>query len=131
MAEDKKTVLIVDDEIAHRMLIKRAVSSAFADAKLVEAESLSDGKEIVSNNTEIDLVILDLNLNGEWGLNLLELIRDSLGNDSLPVIVHSTSNLMKDMERSYSKGANCFITKHPDPDEYRQNLHGALRFFLR
>ena len=71
-----------------------------------------------SNNTHAPVVILlDLNMPGNDGKDVL---REIKGNESLkpiPVIVLTTSSSEKDRELSYELGANCFVTK---PNSYSE-----------
>ena len=66
-------ILIIEDEqvIANRLL--RMTKAYFGDQlnKINHCDSLSDGLEFIDQN-EIDLLLLDLNLNGEDGFDVLK-----------------------------------------------------------
>ena len=57
------------------------------------------------------LVLLDLNLPGKSGMEVLEEIKRDEGLMSIPVIVFSTSRAEKDVVNSYKLHANCYISK--------------------
>ncbi len=61
---------------------------------------------------EQDLVILDLNLPGLSGFELLELIRSNETLRTIPVVVMSGSEEMSDINRCYNMGANSYIRKY-------------------
>ncbi|WP_299361777.1 LytTR family DNA-binding domain-containing protein [Winogradskyella sp.] len=66
-------VLIVEDEapIARRIerFLKEIITAS--DLKIAKVNSISDGEEFISAN-KIDLLLLDLNLNGESGFTILQ-----------------------------------------------------------
>ena len=58
-----------------------------------------------------DLVLLDLNLPGISGFEVLECIKTTNKLKMLPVIVMSGSSSYEDIDRCYSAGANSYISK--------------------
>ncbi|HEX8428796.1 response regulator [Hymenobacter sp.] len=65
------------------------------------------------------LLLLDLRLPKTSGLQVLEALRGSEKNRGLPVVVFTTSQEPRDVEKSYQLGANSYIIK---PLEYRDFL---------
>jgi len=130
MAETDINILIVDDEAPHRILIRRSIAAAFPDAKLLEAENLTMAKQFLEN-TEVSLISLDLCIGSESGFDLLSWVRDRSNIDSLPVMILSTSQLLQDVERGYLLGANCYLSKNPDPDINSYQIQHAVKFLLR
>ncbi|MBS1687892.1 MAG: response regulator [Bacteroidetes bacterium] len=66
------------------------------------------------------LILLDLNMPGKSGRDILKEIKDTDNLKPIPVIVLTTSSSEKDKEVSYQLGANCFVTK---PDTYSDLVH--------
>jgi CheY-like chemotaxis protein len=58
-----------------------------------------------------DLIILDLNLPGTDGREILATIKQSKTLKTIPVIVFSTSSNPKDIEACYQSGANSYMLK--------------------
>jgi chemotaxis family two-component system response regulator Rcp1 len=58
-----------------------------------------------------DLILLDLNLPGRDGRELLEQIKAHTRHRAIPVVVLTTSNDLDDIRRAYELNANSFITK--------------------
>ena len=65
-------ILIVEDEIMVARALKRMITSALKEhpLELTHSQSLHDAKSFLSANA-IDVLFLDLNLNGEDGMSLL------------------------------------------------------------
>lgn len=73
------------------------------------------------------LVLLDINLPKIDGLQVLEEIRGHVTTRLLPVIILTASKEEKDMIKSYSLGANCFIRK---PIDFKQFLDAVKQLSL-
>ena len=66
-----------------------------------------EGKKIVLPG----LILLDLNLPGTDGREVLKIIKSDLQMKKIPVVVLTTSNDIKDIEECYQLGANSYIQK--------------------
>src|ERR1035438_10183812 len=58
-----------------------------------------------------DLVLLDLNLPGITGFEVLETIKSTPHMNTVPVVVMSGSCSVEDIEKSYRTGANSYVSK--------------------
>jgi CheY-like chemotaxis protein len=67
-----------------------------------------------------DLIVLDLNLPGMDGREVLAELKADSYLKCIPVVVLTTSNSEDDILRSYNLNANCYITK---PFDVRQFMH--------
>lgn len=118
MKENQKTLIfIVDDDPDDRQIILDAFLENNAD---IDYAFISNAEELLANlnNPETgfpDLILLDLNMPGVLGLQALKEIRANKLYSQIPVIVLTTSTLLKDRKSSYELGASCFLTK---PDSY-------------
>jgi CheY-like chemotaxis protein len=79
-----------------------------------------------ATRAEHDLVILDLNLPGISGFELLELIRANENLCAIPVVVMSGSEEISDVERCYRLGANSYVRKYTQIGE----IFAAAQHFL-
>jgi two-component system response regulator len=66
-----------------------------------------EGKQILLPG----LIMLDLNLPGTDGRDVLKIIKSDLKLKKIPVVVLTTSNDFKDIEKCYQLGANSYIQK--------------------
>ncbi len=60
------------------------------------------------------LILLDLNLPGRSGLEVLEVIKEDAQLKAIPVVVLTTSERQEDIKGSYLAHANSFVTKPLD-----------------
>ena len=77
-----------------------------------------------------DLVLLDLNLPRKDGKEVLAEIRADAGLEAIPVAVLTTSKAESDVLRSYQLGANCYIAKPVQLDEFLEVIHAIEDFWL-
>jgi CheY-like chemotaxis protein len=130
MATLTQRILIIDDDDAHRLLVRRALRGA--SVEIVEACTIDEAhRALLTYSSELHLVILDMNLKGTPGLDVLSAFRAAFPFEKLPVVLISTSALETDVQRGYQAGANCYIVKDTDPKEFNRALSQAADFFLR
>jgi len=107
-AKEMVRVLIVDDDFSNRELVKAMLPpDRFATDEVVCGE---DAITMVSSNS-YDVVLLDKVLPGIGGDDVCRHIREKLGNHLLPLIVVTGSGGNEELKRSFSAGANDYITK--------------------
>jgi len=64
-----------------------------------------------------DLILLDLNLPGQSGLDVLEVVRQDPKLASIPVVILTASQEEADVHRAYRLSCNCYITKPVDREQ--------------
>jgi len=123
----KSTILLVEDNPDDAALTLRAVRKNNLNA---EVTVVSDGVEALDwlfatgrhagrNAEELpDLVLLDLKLPKIDGLEVLRRIRQDARTKLLRVVVLTTSREEQDVVESYNLGANSYIRKPVDFDEF-------------
>jgi two-component system, response regulator len=126
-------VLHVEDNVDDEMLVKRAFKSGVPKNNLVAAR---DGREAIAYLFEgkllggmaehrlPDLILLDLKLPIIGGLEILERIRTADETKHIPVVVLSSSDEAKDVERCYQLGVNSYVTK---PVEFEKFVEAVRR----
>jgi two-component system, chemotaxis family, response regulator Rcp1 len=75
------------------------------------------------------LIILDLNLPIMDGRAVLDEIKKDEGLRVIPVIVLTTSQDHADVMKSYLQGANCYVTKPTDLDQYLKTVRSIDEFW--
>lgn len=118
-AEKKRHLIIVEDSPEDLEMMLRAFKKASIDHTV---HSFSDGdlaieffknyeKADLNERSSIDHVLLDLNLPGTDGFEVLEFLKKNESLKMIPVTVMSSSNRKQDIDRSYELGANSYICK--------------------
>ena len=102
-----KVILIVEDTETSNRFYNAALSRT--KAKLLWAVDGEEALARLKENQDIDVVLLDLNLPGISGFDVLKNIRKT--NSKLSVIVQTAYVLSGEETACYELGANDFITK--------------------
>ena len=83
-----------------------------------------------ANATTPDLIILDLNLPGMDGRAVLAEARRHPHLRSIPVVILTSSDAERDVVQTYELGANCYITKPVDLDQFIAVIQSIESFWL-
>jgi CheY-like chemotaxis protein len=108
MSGEKHKLLVVEDNRETQLIIKALFRNKYYTQVV---DNVTDAIAQLSQ-TDFDLILLDLNLNGgENGKSLLMQIRQEEKNHLIPVIVITAYDLKPDDEKYFSENANGFIPK--------------------
>jgi len=107
-------VLVVDDEPHLRSFVRMLLISTFEDLEVFEA-----GDEVAAvglyTEKKPDLVLLDINLIGCSGIDVLEQLRQL--DPEAEVVMLTAVNTRHTIEEAQAKGAAGYILKDTDADE--------------
>ena len=100
--------LIVEDSSIYRQLLKEALNSRFPSMDILEA---MEGKEVLEKveTHHPDLILMDIKLPGESGLDLTKKIRER--HPDIIVIVLTAYDIPEYREAAYQYKANYFLSK--------------------
>lgn len=126
------TILLVEDSAADVELTLDALESAkVANQVTVVRDGAAALEHLETHRDELpDLIILDLNLPRLSGHEVLASIRADEATRRIPVAVLTTSSAEVDVARTYDLGANCFLTKPVDIDQFVHVVHSIDDFWL-
>ena len=119
-------LLMVDDDPRDRELMARALKKAGVTLDVV---SVADGFEALEYLFATGAhagrapgapraVILDLNLPGKHGHDVLRDVRQSAATRLVPVVILSSSSEESDVRAAYELGANSYVQKPVDFDTF-------------
>jgi len=129
-------ILVVDDNPADVALISEALAGSKHRSKIssvrdgVEALAFLNRREKYSNANRPDLVILDLNLPKRDGLAVLAAMKAGPDLRRIPVVIFSTSLLRQDIMRSYEMGANCYVSKPGNLNDFFSAVKSIEEFWF-
>lgn len=135
LAIDCEVILLAEDNENHVLLIRRAFEQAglvnplYVVANGEEAISYLKGEGKYARREEYPLpclLLLDLKMPKKDGFEVLEWLREQPGFSSLRVVVLTTSEELRDVNRAYRLGANSFLTKPVDFRDFVQ-LSAAIK----
>lgn len=116
-------VLVVDDHAVVRLGLKQLVADACPYAKLAEAATAAEALTKF-DGAQWDLVILDVNLPDQSGLEVLKAMRAR--NAGLPVMMLSLHPEEQYALRALKAGAAAYLTKERAPEELATAIKQAM-----
>ncbi len=124
MSSEKKTILVIDDEVGLRNLLKfRLVSFGF-DALI--AEDGYAGIEIAKSKKP-DLIILDIMMPYFNGIEVCKKLKSDYKTKDIPIIFLSVLAQKEDIEMGKQAGGEFFLTKPYDPEKLNLIIRMALK----
>ena len=108
-------VLVVEDSASARAFVRAILEDeAFAPlvggCEVVEATSGFDAMRLLPRG-HYDLIVTDINMADINGLELIHFIRKSEHHRTTPLVIISTQNTERDIERGLALGANAYLPK--------------------
>lgn len=112
-------LLIVDDLKAMREEFSQVCLQFLPDARIDEAEDVPKAMELLQKEAPpYDAVFTDINMPSISGLKLITSLREFLPYKSTPVIVISTLTGRQDVERAIQLGANGYLIRPLQKDDF-------------
>jgi chemotaxis family two-component system response regulator Rcp1 len=130
-------ILLVEDNPADVRMTVEALKDCRVSNKLSVVE---DGEEALSflrkNNgyagtARPDLILLDLNLPRKDGHEVLAEIKGDPDLRKIPVVVLTTSENERDVQKAYDLNANCYITKPGGLEQFVSVMKSIQYFWSR
>ncbi len=104
----EKSILLVEDDEAHRETIKARLSQAYAKSVVFPTSSMLEAYQLYKTQS-FDLVILDLNLPDSHGAHSVSEFRSF--NRHTPIVVLTGDYSEKNAQAAVEKGANVVLSK--------------------
>jgi CheY-like chemotaxis protein len=128
-------ILLVEDNRADVRLTVEAIREADSSVNLLTArngeEALRRLQGQMGKAVSPKLIVLDLNLPGIDGRHVLREIKGDPKLKHIPVVVLTTSDDPRDVINSYQDGANCFVSKPIDLEDFVSLVRCIEELFLR
>ena len=121
MIHTQSTILVVDDDTAHRTMLRTLLGRW--GYKVIEAD---DGDSAISRVEErpYDLIMMDIRMIRVSGLEALAKIKTI--NPSIPIIIMTAYSSVETAVEALKKGAYDYLTKPLDFDELKISLERAM-----
>ena len=135
LESEPKTILLVEDNPDDEKLTLRAMrQSEIPNIVVVAHDGAQAIDYILGNGTSPQrlpaLVLLDLKLPKVSGLEVLEKLRSDTRTRTLPIVVLTSSDEERDILQSYLLGANSYIRKPVDFDEFIDSVKQLGEYWL-
>lgn len=131
------TIIMIEDDEGHARLIEKNIRRAGVNNEIVPfvsgTEALdflfgADGSGEVSARKQL-LMLLDLNLPDMSGVDILEKVKANTHTKRTPVVVLTTTDDEREIQRCYDLGANVYITKPVQYDSFANAIRQLGLFF--
>lgn len=128
-------VLLVDDNPGDVLLMQETFEELHVGVEVLTAgdgaEALDTLARGMADGRLPDLVVLDLNMPGMNGIEVLQAVRASDGLRHLPVIIMTSTAAEEEVVEAYRHYASSFVTKPQRPAEMTEALRSLDAFWLR
>ena len=119
------SILVADDHPLFRQAITTSLQSLFDSPNFSEADSFWSLQELLNQQTEIDLLLLDLMMPGAEGFGVLAFLNAHY--PEIPVIVVSACEQPEIMRRAIDHGAAGFLPKSTPVEEIASAVTQVLK----
>ncbi|WP_291656630.1 response regulator [Bosea sp. (in: a-proteobacteria)] len=131
------SIIMIEDDEGHARLIEKNIRRAGVSNEIIPfangTDALNylfgaDGSGTVSAGRQL-LILLDLNLPDMGGVDILEKVKANTHTKRSPVVVLTTTDDSREIQRCYDLGANVYITKPVDYDGFAHAIRQLGLFF--
>lgn len=130
-------IVMIEDDEGHARLIEKNIRRAGVSNEILPftngTEALryllgDDGSGEASAGRQL-LILLDLNLPDMGGVDILAKVKANVHTKRSPVVVLTTTDDSREIQRCYDLGANVYITKPVDYDGFANAIRQLGLFF--
>lgn len=137
MSLDTVHILLVEDNEADIVM----TCEAFVDAKLRNEIAIArDGYEAMEylrregqfvDAVRPDIILLDLNLPGPSGKDILKFVKSEAELKDIPVVILTSSEASYEVKEAYTHAANCYIVKPVDMAKFIEIVRVIENFWVQ
>ena len=127
----KVSVLLVEDNEGDIGLFREGLNAIRATLNLHVVTDGVQAVEFLRTMPLPNLIVLDLNIPGKSGFEVLEELKQDQSLREVPVVIFSSSSASRDIRRAYQLHANSFVQKPSDVDEFFQAVASIEQFWTR
>jgi CheY-like chemotaxis protein len=131
------SIVMIEDDEGHARLIEKNIRRAGVNNEIIPFQNGTDalaflfgadGTGEASSRQQL-LILLDLNLPDMAGVDILEKVKANSFTRRSPVIVLTTTDDSREIQRCYDLGANVYITKPVDYEGFANAIKQLGLFF--
>lgn len=127
---DVLRVFLIDDDPADLMLAQEAFREHGARVSVTTCGDGQRALQILLSAPQLpDVVILDLNMPGLSGFDVIQAIRNTSELRHLPVVILSTSDSSADVARAYDLLATSYMVKSQNFPGFLRQIDHFVRFW--
>ncbi len=123
-------ILFIEDDLIETMKLQRTIAKLQLKHEIIEAKNGEEAlKELRTNPTLPDIILLDLNMPRMNGLEFLRILKNDEVFKYLPTIVLTTSENQADLLEAYRIGIAGYVIKPLKAEDYEFKLKCVLDYW--
>jgi CheY-like chemotaxis protein len=138
MSQEGISILLADDDDGHASLVERNLRRAGVLNRVIRVQNGRQALDYIFARGEYEgeavpaslVVLLDINMPEVDGIEVLRQLKSNAATSQLPVIMLTTTDDPREIERCYQLGCNIYITKPVDYEEFIEAIR-RLGLFLQ
>ncbi|MDG1775282.1 MAG: response regulator [Flavobacteriaceae bacterium] len=123
------TILLIEDDAVEILKFNRSLVKLGEAHELIEAHNGEIALDLLAENSQIDLILLDLNMPKMNGFEFLKQLRAHTDLKYLPTVVLTTSINRSDLKQAYSIGVAGYLVKPLKYDDYVLKIAALLNYW--
>ena len=139
MDKASELLVVVEDSDEDYYALHRAIQKACYPTQVVRCTDGDEALDFIHKKADpanlspqsLAAVLLDLNLPGTDGREVLEQLKRDNRYKSIPVVIFSTSSNPQDIEFCYQKGANGYLVKPMGVNELQDLVKAFADYWLK
>ncbi len=130
IAEDSDEDFEVLELLMQQMQVRNPIYRCTNGDKVLDFV-YKDGEGLQPSIQRPSVILLDLNLPGTDGREVLEQLKQDQILREIPIVVFTTSSNPRDIEFCYENGANGYLIKPVDSDELERTVQAFVDYWLK
>ena len=123
-------ICLIDDDPDHVLIITRAIRELGEESTVHAASDGDEAMEWLRSAEPLpDLILLDINMPGMSGFDVLEAVKADSRLKTVPVVMLTSSDASTDIARAYELGASGYISKPSYFHDLRAVLGNTLLYW--
>ena len=124
------TILLVEDDPGHARLIEKNLRRSNINNQILNVDDgqkaidylFNQGEYATSKHDSPLLVLLDLNIPGVDGYQVLKRMKEDPRTKRIPVVILTTTDDSREVAKCYNLGCNVYVTKPVDYEQFSEAI---------
>ncbi|MBD2355978.1 response regulator [Tolypothrix sp. FACHB-123] len=130
VVEDSNEDFRMLQRLMRRMAVKNPIYRCTNGDEVLDLLYQNSRSENPQKTLRPSVILLDLNLPGIDGRDILERLKQDISLREIPIVVFTTSSNPRDIEFCYQKGANGYLVKPMDAQELQKTIQAFVDYWL-